>query len=162
MTKRLILVRHAKSAWPDGVLDHERPLAGRGRRDAAQLGRWLAANDMIPELAYVSSAQRTRATFELLAAELDTQVEAVVTDEIYGASTGDVLDLVRVVRDDVSAVLVVGHNPTIGMLASVLDDRQRGLLEFKTSAVAVFDVGESWAELNPGNARLLASALPRG
>jgi phosphohistidine phosphatase len=162
VTKRLILVRHAKSDWPDGVPDHERPLADRGRRDARELGRWLAASGVIPEMAYVSSAARTRATFNLLAAELDAQVEAVVTDDVYGASTGDLLDIVRGVRDDVTAVLVVGHNPAMGMLASVLDDRQHGLLEFKTSAVAVFAVGESWRDVNPGSARLVASALPRG
>ena len=39
-TRRLILLRHAKSDWPD-VPDRDRPLAKRGRRDAPKIGRWL-------------------------------------------------------------------------------------------------------------------------
>ncbi|HEX6197024.1 MAG TPA: histidine phosphatase family protein [Jiangellaceae bacterium] len=161
MARQLILVRHAKSAWPDGVADHERPLAGRGRRDAPEIGRWLAGSGIEPEVAYVSSAARARATFELLSAELTSPVRSIVTDDVYGASTGDLLDLVRSADDDVRSVLIVGHNPGIGTLASVLDDRQSGLLDFKTSAVAVFDVGTPWADVNPGAARLAASAVPR-
>ena len=40
--RKLVLLRHAKSAWPD-VPDHERPLARRGQRDAPVMGRWLRA-----------------------------------------------------------------------------------------------------------------------
>jgi phosphohistidine phosphatase len=162
MTRQLVLVRHAKSAWPDGVAEHERPLAGRGRRDAPEVGRWLADAGVQPEVAYVSSAVRARATFDLLAAELSSPVRAIVTDDVYGASSGDLLDLIRSAHDGAHSVLVVGHNPGIGTLASVLDDRQSGMLDFKTSAVAVFDVGGAWAEVNPGAARLTASAVPRG
>ncbi len=35
--RKLVLLRHAKSAWPD-VPDHERPLARRGQRDAPVMG----------------------------------------------------------------------------------------------------------------------------
>lgn len=161
MAKQLILVRHAKSAWPDGVADHERPLAGRGRRDAPEVGRWLAGTGVQPEVAYVSSAARARATFDLLSAELTAPVRAIVTDDVYGASTGDLLDLIRGADDDVQSVLIVGHNPGIGMLASLLDERRSGLFDFKTSAVAVFDISTPWAEVNPGAAHLAASAVPR-
>ncbi len=41
---RLVLLRHAKSAYPPGVADHERPLNDRGRRDAPEAGRWLDAH----------------------------------------------------------------------------------------------------------------------
>ncbi|MDQ2873477.1 MAG: histidine phosphatase family protein, partial [Actinomycetota bacterium] len=53
--KRLVLVRHAKSAWPD-VPDHDRPLAGRGRRDAPGIGRWLVAAGCEPDLVLCSPA----------------------------------------------------------------------------------------------------------
>jgi phosphohistidine phosphatase len=43
MTKRLILTRHAKSAWDDPLMaDHDRPLNERGKAAAADLGQWLA------------------------------------------------------------------------------------------------------------------------
>lgn len=161
-TRQLVLVRHAKSAWPDDVADHDRPLAARGRRDAPEIGRWLTGAGVRPEVAYISSATRARATFELLAAELSSPVREIVTDDIYDASTGDLLDLVRGVDDAVMSALLVGHNPGIGTLAAMLDDRRGRSLEFKTSAVGVFDVGGSWRDVDPGGARLTASAVPRG
>jgi phosphohistidine phosphatase len=162
MGKTLVVLRHAKSAWPDGVVDRDRPLSGRGRRDAPEVGRWLRGQAVPVELALVSSARRTVETFELVAAELDPQPRPHVSDEVYHAGTGDLLDLVRALPTEVTTAMVVGHNPSIGMLAALLDDRSSGLLEFKTSAVAVFDLGRSWADADVGAARLVASAVPRG
>lgn len=162
MTKTLVIVRHSKSAWPDGVADHDRPLSERGRRDAPAVGRWLREQGIVAEMAVVSSARRARETFELAAVELDPAPEPLITDSVYGASTGDLLDTVRELPSAVTVALLVGHNPSIGRLAAILDERSSAALEFKTSAVAVYEVGPSWPEVNPGTARLLASAIPRG
>jgi len=59
MTRRLMLLRHAKSAWPD-LPDHERPLAKRGRRDAPAAGSWLREADLRPDRVLCSTARRTR------------------------------------------------------------------------------------------------------
>lgn len=162
MPKTLVVLRHAKSAWPDGVADHDRPLSGRGRRDAPAVGRWLREQGVSVELALVSSARRTVETAELVDAELDPPPRRVISDDVYHAGAGDLLDRIRELPDDVGTAMVVGHNPSVGMLASVLDDSSGGLLEFKTSAVAVFEVGARWAEANAGCARLVAAAVPRG
>ncbi|HEX5994254.1 MAG TPA: histidine phosphatase family protein [Jiangellales bacterium] len=162
MAKTLVLVRHAKSAWPDGVPDHDRPLSERGRRDAPALGRWLREQGIVADLAVVSTARRARETFELAAAELDPAPKPLITDSMYGASTGDLLDTVRELPAAVSVALLIGHNPGIGTLAAVLDEQAGSAPVFKTSAVAVYEVGPSWPEVNPGMARLLASSTPRG
>jgi phosphohistidine phosphatase len=162
MPKTLVVLRHAKSAWPDGVADHDRPLSGRGRRDAPAVGRWLCDQKVAVELALVSSARRTVETADLVDAELRSPPRRVVSEDVYHAGAGDLLDRIRELPDDVSTAMVVGHNPSVGMLASVLDDSSGGLLEFKTSAVAVFEIGDRWAEANAGGARLVASAVPRG
>jgi phosphohistidine phosphatase len=162
MAKSLVVLRHAKSARPDGVPDRDRPLAERGRRDAPAVGRWLREQGVVAELAVVSSARRARETFELAAAELDPAPTPLITDSVYRASTGDLLDTVRELPAEVTVAMLVGHNPSIGMLAALLDDRTQHALEFKTSAVAVYDVGPTWPEVTPGSARLLASAVPRG
>jgi phosphohistidine phosphatase len=60
--KNLLLLRHAKSAWPDGVEDHDRPLAERGRRDAPRMGAYMADVGIEPNVALVSSARRTQET----------------------------------------------------------------------------------------------------
>ena len=162
MPKTLVLLRHAKSAWPDDVADSQRPLAKRGRRDAPAAGRWLRERDLAPEIALVSSARRAVETFELVAAELPVRPHETVTDAAYGASVGDLLDLVRGLADDVVSALVVGHNPGIGRLANVLDEDERSTREFPTSALAVFRVDGQWSAVDPGTARLVAFAVPRG
>jgi phosphohistidine phosphatase len=162
MPKRLVLLRHAKSAYPDDVPDHDRPLAARGRRDAPAVGRWLAERGDLPDMAFVSSAARAQETFALVNAQLAEPIPYTVTSDLYGAGAGDLLDLVRNLDDDLASALIVGHNPGIGMLASLLDQRQAGYLEFKTSAIAVMDVGRRWSDVDPGAAELVATAIPRG
>ena len=63
--RRLVLLRHAKSDWPDDVPDHERPLARRGRRDAPAAGRWLRKSGYVPDLVLCSTARRARETWQL-------------------------------------------------------------------------------------------------
>jgi phosphohistidine phosphatase len=169
MSRTLLLLRHAKSAWPDDVPDHERPLTGRGRRDAEQVGRWLHSNSLAPEFALVSSAQRTRETYERLASQLDAPPKLSVTDSAYAAGAGDLLDLVRSVSFDVNRAILIAHNPGIGTLANLLDDESTDVPErphmrlgYRTSACAVFELDGSWSQIDPGSARLLAFAVPRG
>lgn len=169
VAKTLVVVRHAKSGWPDGVVDHERPLNKRGRRDAPAVGSWLAEGGLRPDAALVSSALRTRQTFDLIAAELPDAPAAEFRDDIYHASTGDLLDVVRGAGDDAECVLLIGHNPSVGRLANLLDDestavpeRGRMQLEFPTSATASFEWDGPWEAINPGEARLIAFGVPRG
>src|SRR6185437_7743677 len=69
--KTLFLVRHAKSSRdPPGLPDEDRPLAGRGERDAPKMGRRLAKRDAEPDLILSSPASRALATAKLFAAKL--------------------------------------------------------------------------------------------
>ncbi|AYY15409.1 histidine phosphatase family protein [Actinobacteria bacterium YIM 96077] len=164
------MLRHAKSAWPDeDVSDRERPLTTRGGRDAAAVGRWLRDQALAPQLALVSGARRTRETYDGMAGELDPAPELQVADAAYAAGTGDLLDLVRDIPDDVSSAILIGHNPGIATLASLIDDeatdvpeRQQMRLNFRTAACAVFEVDGHWSGIDPGTARLVAFAVPRG
>ena len=65
--RRLVLLRHAKSDYPDEVADHDRPLAARGRRDAPLVGRWLARSGYRPDAVICSTARRARETWDLVA-----------------------------------------------------------------------------------------------
>src|SRR3990172_12453315 len=68
--RRLMLLRHAKSDWPVGVADLERPLAPRGRAEAPVIGSFMAREALRPHLALVSPAKRTRETWALVSAAL--------------------------------------------------------------------------------------------
>lgn len=169
--RRLVLVRHAKSDQhpPEGVVDHDRPLTARGRRDAPALGRWLAATVGTPELVLCSSAARVLETWHLAAPALATAATATVMPELYAASPGTVLSLVRRVGADVRTVLVLGHEPVQSTLTQALAGPGSNLAAltglaagFSTSAVAVLETDEPWDALQPHGARLTHFAVPRG
>jgi phosphohistidine phosphatase len=157
--RRLVIVRHAKSAWPDDVPDAQRPLNGRGRRDAPAAGRWLRERVGHIEAVVCSPAARTRETWGLIAAELEGAPDPVFDERVYAASAGTLLAVVREIADDVGSALLVGHNPGI---ADFVNSATGEALEMKTSAVAVLGLTGSWADAGPGRARLLAHATPRG
>lgn len=167
--RRLVVLRHAKSAWPDGVPDHERPLAPRGRRDAPVAGRVLAEKDCLPDLALCSTAVRARQTWESASAQWGTPPPVRYASRVYAAEVGELLDVLREVPDEVRTLLLVGHNPGLeelvldlagDALGDALDDVRT---KFPTSAIAVLSWhGDSWASLAPGTALLTDMIVPRG
>lgn len=169
LDRRLLLMRHAKSDWPTGVGDRQRPLGSRGRAEAPQAGRWLAAAGLVPDVALVSSAVRAQQTWNLVRAQLDADPPARIEDDLYERGVAGALDLLRSLPDDLPTALVVGHNPATESLALLLEDgsgvaadRERMAGKYPTSAVAVFHLQvASWTDLDEGTARLQAFAVPR-
>lgn len=162
--RTLVLMRHAKSDYPDGVADHERPLAPRGVREAGLAGDWLRENLPAIDAVLCSSATRTRQTLA------QTGVGAPVSylDRLYGASPGEVIDEITKVAEDVSTLLVVGHEPTTSHLALGLagPDSDRGAaeqiaLKYPTSAIAVLQVPGPWGALELSGAELVSFHVPR-
>ncbi len=165
-TRRLILLRHAKSDWPD-VPDRERPLAKRGRRDAPVVGRWLRGHGYLPDTVICSVARRTRQTWKLVAPELGGSPSVTFEPRAYAASALTLLYLVQELPGTCWATLLIGHNPGIEDLAAHLAEASdaagapppRGL-RFPTAAVAVLEFVGDWPDLAPGQARLLDFATP--
>src|SRR5690606_30729416 len=121
---RLVLLRHAKAEPAGVVVDHERPLALVGRRQASAVGTALATVGPAPTHVLCSSSLRTRQTWEitrtaLVAAGTPAPVVSV-TDDLYDASTGDLVAILQRQPEEASTVLVVGHEPTMSHAADVL------------------------------------------
>ena len=93
--RRLMLLRHAKSAWPDGVDDHERPLAKRGRTACALMGRYMADEALLPDFTIVSTARRARQTWELVRPAFARAIVEHDEPRIYDASASAILEVVR-------------------------------------------------------------------
>jgi phosphohistidine phosphatase len=165
--RRLVLLRHAKSDWPD-VADHERPLAKRGRRDAPVVGRWLGESGLVPDAVVCSTALRARETWALAGAALAAAGgggEPVLRFEprVYEATVLGLLMLVREFDPRWRTVLVVGHNPglaelTVGLAGSGLAPPDA----FPTAFAAVLGLSGEWAGTEPGAGRLLAFTVPAG
>ncbi|WP_155056713.1 SixA phosphatase family protein [Streptomyces blattellae] len=167
--RRLVVLRHAKSAWPDGVADHARPLAPRGRRDAPAAGVALAAADCLPDLALCSTAVRARQTWELASAQWGTPPPVRYDPRLYAAGVPDLLAVVHDVSAEVETLLLIGHNPgleelVLGLAGDGLDDSlERVRVKFPTSAIAVLAwYGTSWRGLARGGALLTSVMVPRG
>lgn len=163
--RTLLLLRHAKSDYPDGVVDHERPLAPRGIREAGLAGDWLRAHAPAIDAVLCSTATRTRQTLER------TRIDAPVTfaDRLYDATPGTVIEEINGVGPGVETLLVVGHEPTMSNLAlglAAIDGSNPTAAEsistkFPTSAIALLRTGGTWEQLALGGAALITFHVPR-
>ena len=182
-TRRLILLRHAKSDWPD-VPDRDRPLAKRGRRDAPRIGRWLHGHGYQPDVVVVSDAARTRQTWDLVAPELGGSPAVHFEPRAYAASALTLLYLAQELPARYRTALLIGHNPGLSELATSLagppesttavgppesdratgpavkDNGPRPAISLPTAAVAVFEFTGDWPSLTPGHARLINLTTP--
>ena len=171
--RKLVLFRHAKSAWPD-VPDHERPLAKRGTRAAPAMGRWLRGAGVVPDLVLCSTARRARETCQFALAGLAASPPVSFEDRIYGEDATGLLALIREVPPATGTLLLIGHNPAIEDLALMLaaapgaagpdavgaDDLERMRAKFPTAAIAVLQRAGTWRGLAPGQAALTAFVTP--
>jgi phosphohistidine phosphatase len=158
---QLHLLRHTKSSWDDDADDHERPLNKRGRESARLIGESLPKAIGALHLVLCSSALRTRETAELALAGLSPQPLVLYEDELYLASEEALMHRLRLLDEDIDAVMIVGHNPGLHELAVTLaapgsagfSTLANG--KFPTGVRARFVIGTSWAEIDSTRHRLV-------
>ncbi len=135
LNKQLILMRHAKSSHGDpGLSDHQRPLNSRGRRDSPRMARWLSDQGYEPEIVLCSTSQRTRETLQLMLDQFSGEPEIRYCDSLYLSAPESILWTISSEHGGHSRVLVLGHNPGMSMVSSVLS---RQALQMPTAAAAV-------------------------
>ena len=121
MTKRLILFRHGKSDWdtPFGT-DHERPVAKRGVKAAKAMGQFLAKAGQLPDAIVTSSAVRAQTTVEIAMEAGRWRCPCQVTDDLYEATSQQVLGVIQQQADTAQTLLLAGHEPTWSTLTAHL------------------------------------------
>ena len=167
--RRLLLLRHAKSErGRPGASDLDRPLAARGREDAPKLGAYMVRHAFIPERAIVSTAARTRETWKLLTGSFEQAPPVAYDDRIYEAAPQAILKVIKECKADVHTLLVVGHNPGLQDLATMLiasgdvEARQRLKEKFPTSGLVVIDFAlDDWSRVHAHAGRLDHFISPR-
>lgn len=160
--KRLILMRHAKSDWSGGAgSDHERPLNARGREAARALGAWMQTQDVVPDQVLCSSAERTGET--LLRLGLPEGVNTSFTRGLYLATHQEILQALRAATGE--TVLMIGHNPGIGIAAAEIlstPPEHPKFGQYPTGATLVADFeSASWQEADWGTANARHFVVPR-
>jgi phosphohistidine phosphatase len=150
----LHLLRHAKSSYPEGVDDAERPLSRRGREAACRVAENLPEALGALDLVLCSTALRTRETAELVLAGFAVTPRIVYEDGLYLAGRAVLMRRLRGLDESAGAVMVIGHNPGLHELALALaapdSPRFRVLAtgKFPTTARASFTIDSPWASLD--------------
>ena len=157
--RTLILLPHAKSDWSGSAPDIDRPLAERGRAQAPRAGRWLGSHANRIDLAIVSPAKRARETWDLVSPQIGSVPPVQFDDRVYAASVDGLLDVLSDVPDDIRTVLLVGHNPGMEQLASLLAGN--GVI-MHTAGLAEFGVDGRWPELDTTSTVLRAEGRSDG
>ncbi|WP_420630928.1 SixA phosphatase family protein [Candidatus Leptofilum sp.] len=144
--KTLLILRHAKSDWSNSQLsDHDRPLNHRGKYDAPRMGAWLKQQNMVPQLIISSTAERALTTAEMVALAADFAGELRTERKFYLAGPPTYVEILNELPESYERVMVVGHNPGMEELVSLLTDKAPPMT---TANVAVVELPiETWSEL---------------
>jgi len=159
--KTLLLLRHAKSSWKQPEQsDQDRPLNKRGKKEAPKVGIYLKANDLIPNLILSSTARRAHDTAQAVAEECGFEGQIDLYQDLYLSDPACYLDILHCLPDDARRVLVVGHNPDVEEMLTLLTDLSEHMA---TAALAVVDLPiSSWQELSEAtDGRLQTLWVPR-
>ncbi len=158
--KRLLVLRHAKAEEDSASgKDFDRPLAKRGWRDAAEVGRAMRERGLAPDAIIASPATRVVETLAALA-EGHGPLEANYDRRLYNASPATLLDVVRETDDGAQTLLLVGHNPGLQLLLLNLTQGRVGE-NFPTATLAVVDLAVAhWADADPANGEVVDLILP--
>lgn len=159
--KYLILMRHAHPEYGLNTDDLSRELTSVGVEAASNMASFLSRNDFVPQRMFTSHARRARQTAEIVARQLSV-TDVVVCEQIYyGYTTGDMLSVIGETSDELTTLMLVGHNPDINTFASNLTVHHS--LSFPPAGVIVvgFDI-DKWSDIEPYMGSLLSFNTPRG
>lgn len=164
-TKELLLLRHGKSDWNTDTTDFYRPLNKRGKRNAQQMGEWLDAQKLAPDLIISSPATRALTTAEIVCAAMGLSVHSIQTEKsIYEASLSDLRQILLHIPDSVQRLLLVGHNPGFEYLLSDLAPDipipEDGKL-MPTATLAYLQLDPQWSFLQDNYLIQRAKDLPK-
>jgi phosphohistidine phosphatase len=159
--KTIMLLRHGKSNWDaDYKSDHERPLAVRGQKASARLGKFLKANNSVPDQVITSTATRARETLDLAMIKGGWKSPVIETRDLYFSSPERILDIIRKQSDSLESLLLVGHNPTWEDFLSLLV--AGGSFRMPTAALAkVRFLVSHWSEVREGTGILEYLVTPK-
>ncbi|WCJ34563.1 Phosphoglycerate mutase family protein [Euphorbia peplus] len=154
VTRRLVLLRHAKSSWDNSSLrDHDRPLSKSGQLDAAKVSLKLQQLGWIPQLILSSDATRTRETLQIMQEQvpgfLDAEVYFLSSFYSIAAMDGQTAEhlqqaICKYSHDEILTVMCMGHNRGWEEAASMFTG---GSVELKTCNAALLEAaGNSWEE----------------
>ncbi len=166
--KKLYILRHAKSASPSNIDDHERPLNKRGEDACKLIGKYLKSNNIVPEGILCSTALRTKSTIKNILREAGFDKDVEFNKKLYLATAGEILKELAKADDDINSVMIICHNPGVQHLALVLfgggdlEAAKKIKEKYSTAAMAEFSFQvDSWKNITPGSGHLEKYITPK-
>ncbi len=159
--KILLLLRHAKSSWRDEALsDFDRPLNERGKKAAHAIGRYIRKHKMMPDLVLSSPAVRARETTGIITTTAKLTAEIRYDQRIYEADPPRLVQVLSQIENNFCSVLLVGHNPGIEELISLLTGSSQHM---PTAALAKIRLegADDWSEISQAKAILELTIKPK-
>ena len=164
---RLYIMRHAKSSWAiPGARDFDRELNGRGLDDLKKISKVITNEQIFPDLILCSSAIRTRQSLDAIAHAFDNKPEIVFTERLYSSGQDEYIEMINATKD-AKSILIIGHNPMCGSLATVLPgsgepaELEKIAYKYPTSALSIIDFDrDNWADVSKGSGFLKKSIFP--
>jgi phosphohistidine phosphatase len=164
--KTLYVIRHAKSSWSEPELsDFERPLNGRGKRDAPRMGKRLKEKDLHPDCVLSSPARRALSTAKRICKELGYKTENIKTDRrLYHAEEETMLSVVKETKKKFDTILVFGHNPGLTDFVNALasEDTYVEIPNVPTCGVVAFSFDvDDWQNIEWGTGKMILFDYPK-
>lgn len=164
---RLYIMRHAKSSWAiPGARDFDRELNERGLNDLKKLSKVISNEQIFPDLILCSSAIRTRQTLDGIVHAFDNKPQIVFTERLYSSGQDEYIEMINTTKS-AKSILIIGHNPMCGSLATILPgsgepaELEKIVYKYPTAALSIIDFDkDDWADVSKGSGVLRKSIFP--
>ncbi|GAA0871014.1 phosphohistidine phosphatase SixA [Gangjinia marincola] len=152
--KKLILIRHGKSAWDEPLADHERPLKKRGFDDGELVSSAFKEYLDQPVTIISSYANRALTTARIFQKNLSVgEDDFHVIDDLYTFDGGSLLKTIKAQPDQIDTLMVFGHNPAMTSIVNQLGDEFTPNVPTTGLTVIEFDTNR-WKEVSNGKTLL--------
>lgn len=160
--KRVVIVRHAKSAPFGYDDDYHRDLTDRGISDALKISSRLNELGVFPDQVIASPATRTMHTASIYCKNLGIETSSIRQEEVFyeGLTTQSFVEILHELPDRVQTVFVFGHNPTVHSLVYNLVDAFHA--DMPTCATVVIDLDvENWKNVSARKGKVAFQITPK-
>ncbi|PKA84278.1 phosphohistidine phosphatase [Ulvibacter sp. MAR_2010_11] len=153
------MVRHAKSSWKHDVIDHKRPLKGRGKRDAVLVSNAVKNGVSPPQKIVSSDATRALSTATYFKEAFGTPDANFNTNHsLYDFSGQNVMNIVKSLDNSLNCVMIVGHNHAFTSVANMLGNKYIDNVPTCGFVMIQFEV-DNWSEVTTG--KTVQTIFPR-
>ena len=122
MERRLFIIRHGKSSWDnEGLDDIDRPLAGRGTRNAETMALRMKELGLVPDLVFTSPASRALNTALIMSRVWELDPSSLhIYDDLYMGYVSEITGVIGNAPDELGNLAIFGHNPSFTLFANTL------------------------------------------